>query len=572
MRSMTRSSPRCFFTAIAATQVAAAAISLYPFGNQQQQQTFNCYYATQSRYKSRLVSFQNTSRPRSFSSTRCRSSCTEGTCEQTQNERKMTKDALSIVTAAIAAVNPSKAVESHLSVSVSTLRLLDRSTEKTSTYNMENYDRIYIAAFGKAAASMALATARIISSFLVDNTNNLSINKKMSGKVITKDDHASQEDIKELEKLNIYLHFASHPVPDERSIQHSRELITDLQSFDEKTLVINCISGGGSALFCTPMAPLNLSDISTFNQCLLASGMPIHEMNVLRKKVEVGKGGGLVEIAHPATCITMVLSDVIGDPLDLIASGPSVRDTSTYEEARALVEKYHLGKDGKYELPNKVLELLEVNKNYLDDEVSKPEVDDIFEKSTTVLVGNNGLAVSSAAQYAKQLGYNPVVLGTTIEGEALHIANMYVSMAQEIQLQRTNPSLSKFPIVPLPAALISGGETTVTLSNNHGKGGRNQEIGLAAGLKMRSSKLRDIVIASVGTDGTDGPTDAAGAIVDGGTIDRLERGNNGSYSGEKALRNHDAYNFFKSPSMDESLVYTGATGTNVADVCVILIQ
>jgi glycerate-2-kinase len=484
----------------------------------------------------------------------------------------MTKDALSIVTAAIAAVNPCKAVESHLSISGgSILSLLDRSTGKYSTHNLENYDRIYVAAFGKAAAPMALATARLLSSCR-DDANNPSI--KISGKVITKDDHASLEDIEELEANNIQLHFASHPIPDDRSIQHSRELIADLQSLDEKALVINCISGGGSALFCTPLKPLNLSHMSSLNQCLLASGMPIHEMNILRKKLEVGKGGGLVEIAYPATCITMVLSDVIGDPLDLIASGPSVRDTSTYQEARELVEKYDLGIGGMYELPHEVLDLLDTS--YNDVKVSSINHErnelDIFEKSKTVLVGNNGLAVSSAARHAKELGYNPVVLGTTIEGEALHIANMYVSMAQEIQLQRTNPSLSNFPLAPLPAALISGGETTVTLSNNHGKGGRNQEIGLAAGLKMRSYKLRDIVIASVGTDGTDGPTDAAGAVVDGGTIDRLERGNGWSYNGEEALRHHDAYNFLKSSSLDEPLICTGATGTNVADVCVVLIK
>jgi Putative glycerate kinase len=567
--SMIRSSPRCFITAIAATQAAAISLHHPIICNQPSVIGYSrCQYKTKT-----TSSILPIVRLRShYSSARFLSSHSKASYEQTQMEQKMTNDALSMIDSAIAAVNPSKAVESHLSLSGSILSLLDRSTGTYSAYDLENYDRIYVAAFGKAAASMALATARILSSSCRDKSNNLSVN--ISGKVITKDDHASQEVIQELRGHNIHLYFASHPVPDERSIQHSRELIADLTDLDEKTLVINCISGGGSALFCTPLEPLDLSNMSSLNQCLLSSGMPIQEMNILRKKLEIGKGGGLVEMAHPATCITMVLSDVIGDPLDLIASGPSVRDTSTYEEANALVEKYNLGRGAKYELPLPVLETLETHNhngkvfhaNHEENEL------DVFEKSTTVLVGNNGLAVSSAARQAKDLGYNPVVLGTTIEGEAMHIANMYVSMAKEIQLQRTNPSLSHFPLAPLPAALISGGETTVTLSNNHGKGGRNQEIGLAAALKLKSHELRDIVVASVGTDGTDGPTDAAGAIVDGGTVDRLERGNGWTYSGEEALRKHDAYNFLQSSSLDESLIRTGATGTNVADVCVILIQ
>ena len=351
--------------------------------------------------------------------------------------------------------------------------------------------------------------------------------------------------------------------------------------------MINCISGGGSALFCTPKASLDLSHMSQFNEQLLACGMPITEMNVLRKKVEVGKGGGLVRAANLSRSITMVLSDVIGDPLDLIASGPSVKDESTWSEAWDLVHRYELGNGGKYELSGEILNLLRDGKDeedlatdssYSEQEgigvnIHREGADkDCFESSRTVLVGNNALAVSAAAEEAEKLGYNPVILGTTIEGEALHIANMYISMAEQVQYQRTNPSLSTFPVANLPVSLIAGGETTVTLTTNSGKGGRNQEIGLAAALKMKSRNLRDIVLASVGTDGTDGPTDAAGAVVDGATIERVESDNGHKYLGEEALRNHDAYNFFSLLRHDTPLVKTGATGTNVADVCVVLIK
>lgn len=484
----------------------------------------------------------------------------------------MTKDALDITMSAIKAVDPSKAVQSHLDVTNSEMKLLDRSTGHTYSYNLANYDSIFISAFGKAASSMALSTAQILAS--AQTPDNLPVS--IRGIVITKDDHASEEQIQELASHNIKLCFASHPIPDERSIAHSKDLLAELDSLDERTLVVNCISGGGSALFCAPKEPLDLSHMTRLSQSLLSCGMPITEMNVLRKKVELGKGGGLIETAHPAKCVTMVLSDVIGDPLDLIASGPSVKDRSTSSEAWELVERYGLGDGGKYELPIEILSILknDFEGDIQDEPILQQEEDNMFNASKTVLVGNNALAVSAAALEAKRLGYNPVVIGTTIEGEAVDIANMYVSMAQEIQLQRTNPTRSIFPSAQLPVALIAGGETTVTLTANSGKGGRNQEIGLAAGLKMRANNLRDIVIASVGTDGTDGPTDAAGAVVDGGTIDRVELDNNGTFEGDDALRKHDAYSFFDTCTSKENsaLVFTGATGTNVADVCVTLIK
>ena len=486
---------------------------------------------------------------------------------QTENEYKMTKDALQITNAAIEAVNPSKAIQTHFKVEDSYIKILNRETGEYYAYDLDDFDHLYIAAFGKAAAVMALSTAQILSK---SNVN-------MKGIVITKDDHATKGQIDELASHNISLHYASHPVPDERSVEHSKTLLKEINELaNEKTFVINCVSGGGSSLFCTPANDLDLSHMAKLNQSLLSCGMPITEMNVLRKKVEIGKGGGLVRASHPAKCVAMVLSDVIGDPLDLIASGPSVKDTSTFADAVNLVERYDLVEGGKYALPKDMLHVLYKGR---DDELeslnSDTCVDDeaeIFENSKTVLVGNNALAVAAAANQAKKLGYNPVVLGTTIEGESSDIAEMIVSMAAEVQLQRTNPSISCFPMTKLPAALIAGGETTVTLNSDSGKGGRNQEIGLAAALKMKSCNLRDIVLASIGTDGTDGPCDAAGAVVDGTTIDRVENEHNQMYKGEEALRKHDAYNFFDIMKEKGPLVKTGATGTNVADVCVTLIN
>ncbi len=494
---------------------------------------------------------------------------------QTTNEERMTKDAQRITSAAIAAVDPTTAVRDHLSYdpSTHTLSVYGASSIKEQySYKLchETYDRILICAFGKAATSMALQAAEIVSGISSvpgtgtgtgtgtgsdDNSDEKHL-IPMSGLVITKHGHATEEQISDLKSLyNIELEFASHPVPDESSVISSKKILDmvqqkqiddsenenkdnhdDTEERKKKTFIINCISGGGSALFCTPRPPLTLSDMAKTNAALLSSGMPITEMNVVRKKLELGKGGGLVGLSHPSTCVTLVLSDVIGDPLDLISSGPSVYDGSSWDDAWEIVERYGLiGNDSTDDndrsgllLPPRVIDVLQRGKDgtLMNDGGGTVGGDDLPSKnhpmfttecehstngsklSETALVGNNASAVNAAAQEAKRLGYNTVVLGTTIEGEANHIANMYVSLAQQVQMQRTDPNAASnsFPLVRLPAALIAGGETTVTLTVDHGKGGRNQEIGLAAALKLKSCNLRDIVLSSVGTDGTDGPT------------------------------------------------------------------
>ena len=507
------------------------------------------------------------------------------TSQQSPSEVKMTEHALSITQAAIQAVDPIKSIEQHLHYDPSDSTITLQSNNQSNLIyklNQSTYDSIIICAFGKAATSMALKTAQIVSQAKI----------KIKGIVITKYDHATQNEIDELKKYNIDLHFASHPIPDEQSVETSQLLLDMIRNnkndkeSKNKTLVLNCISGGGSALFCTPRHPLTLQHMANVNAQLLACGMPITEMNIIRKKLEIGKGGGLVGLAYPSTSITLVLSDVIGDPLDLIASGPSVVDESTWDDAWDLVERYGLNIGQVYELPSVVLDILKDGKDgKLDQLDDLPTLNHpVFceecayspsqsKLSETVLVGNNAQAVSAAAKEAKNLGYNPVVLGTTIEGEALDIANMYVSMAHQIQKQRTDPSSAMYPMVKLPAALIAGGETTVTLSKNHGKGGRNQEIGLAAALKMKNDGLRDMVLCSIGTDGTDGPTDAAGAVVDGSTVGQVERNNGGNFKALDALEQHDAYNFLDGAMGNpKPLVKTGPTGTNVADVCVTLIQ
>jgi len=335
-------------------------------------------------------------------------------------------------------------------------------------------------------------------------------------------------------------------------------------------------------------------------------------MNIIRKRLELVKGGNLAIKAcasgRNTDLLTLVLSDVIGDPLEYIASGPTVPDsdsddtTSGWTDVYNLMKKYNLEQN----LPKSVLEIiLDGYSGKIQDTLPKAD-NPAFLKSETVLIGNNELAVMAAAQKAQEgFGYeNTIVLGTTIEGEAQDIAGMYVSMAQQFSSSTSASSSSSASTrytPSLPICLIAGGETTVTLpsSSHTGLGGRNQEIGLKAALQLSSLKLRNVVLGSIGTDGTDGPTDAAGAIVDWNTIERVEsfwktekegdgttKKNIKTTTGIEALTKHDAYTFFDISSssigkdeQDEAasplcrpLIKTGPTGTNVADVCVVLIR
>ena len=361
----------------------------------------------------------------------------------------------------------------------------------------------------------------------------------------------------------------------QRSVAAADEVLQMAAAADARTLVVVCVSGGGSALFCAPRAPLTLGALRAANSCLLASGMPIECVNVVRKRLERGKGGRLAAACHPATVLTLILSDVIGDPLDLIASGPTVPDNDGgWEEARRLVEEYDLKAGGEHELPREVLDLLRKGNNG-DTDDTPTSTHPAFAKSNNgtklltenILIGNNRAAVMAAAEEAERRGYHSVVLGTRVDGEASCVAGSYVAMAETLSQQKRDGDV-RYPMARLPAALVAGGETTVTLpAGCRGKGGRNQELALAAAVKMREMGLRDVVLVSAGTDGTDGPTDAAGAVVHGGLV------NDTTVNAAKAaLRNHDAYNFFAGVEEKPPLVMTGPTGTNVADICIVLVR
>ena len=455
----------------------------------------------------------------------------------------LTSDCHAMLRAALLSVNPVQAVRRHVRVEFDELIVVDHDKNKQpSVYDLKAYDRIVVIAFGKASSSMAATLAEQLES----------VKDKVSGIVITKDGHATPAEQETLKRYHLKLYEASHPIPDERSVKASEHVLQYLQATaSEKTLVLTCISGGGSALCCAPVPPLTLADLQTTNEALMAAGWSIDAINVLRKRLDRVKGGRLAATAaYPSTMVSLILSDVVGDPLDLIASGPTVPDTSTWETAQTLVQQ----SSPALRLPQAVTKLL---KDGVDGKVpdSPPPTHPAFASAQTVLVGNTALAVQAAAAKAEQLGYHPVVLATQLQGEAKELANIFIGMAQQL----SQPS-APFGLI-LPAAILTGGESTVTFEK-YGKGGRNQEMGLAVALGLDQLKLSTpVVFASLGTDGTDGPTDAAGALVNDQTVSDLGRA-----EAQSALQRHDAYPYLDQmiPDGTSPLLKTGPTGTNVA--------
>ena len=466
------------------------------------------------------------------------------------SSKSVEEEVLEICQAGIKAVDPKVAIETHLKCpQVGQLQLQEL------LYHECDFDKVVLITFGKASSRMAVSMTQIIQQAFPSTP--------LFGHVIAKDHHVTKDEYTTLLSNNIHVSEASHPIPS--SVEPARAIWELCQTHASQTTLVVCgISGGGSALFCDPMPGITLQDLQQTSQQLLASGMAIQEMNAIRIQLERSKGGKLAAHAiYPSTLATLVLSDIIGDPLPLIASGPTVPPTTT-TDINALLSQYQLHKHQSNALPNTVLDIL-LQKNTAHDVQNHPMfesqkvTDQNYKLCETRLVGNNAMAVQAAYQYAHNVLKLPSVkiLSTMIEGEAKTVAQVLTRMAIH-QYNHEND-----------ICWVLGGETTVTLNSSHnGKGGRNQELALAAALDMYHQGIRtngSITVASIGTDGTDGPTDAAGAIISSGrTIspDNL-------HAAQQALLQHNAYPFLK---QQNALIQTGPTGTNVADIIVILIQ
>ncbi len=440
------------------------------------------------------------------------------------SERQLRRDAMRIFRAALAAADPRRAMLRHVRVDGDVL-VCDRKR-----YRLDRFRRVFVVGAGKAGAPMAAALETLLGRRIT------------GGLVNVKYGHTAR-------LRRVKLNECGHPVPDENGLRGAGEIARMAQDAGEDDLLLCVISGGASALLPLPAEGLTLADKQATTRALLACGANIHELNCIRKHCSGIKGGQLARLAWPATVITLLLSDVIGDDPDTIGSGPTAPDRSTFADALEIIRRYDIGK----QIPAAVRERLEQGARGEIAETPKPG-DAVFDRVQNVVAGSNREAVDAAADAAHSLGYRTMVLSTTIQGETRDIAMMHAAIAREIRA-------SGRPVKP-PACVISGGETTVTLRGD-GKGGRNQEFVLATVNEIAG--LPGIAILSAGTDGTDGPTDAAGAIADGGTAARaLEAGLN---PGDFLARN-DAYRFFD-PLGD--LIRTGPTKTNVMDVRLMLV-
>ncbi|MBI2218570.1 MAG: glycerate kinase [Candidatus Rokubacteria bacterium] len=424
--------------------------------------------------------------------------------------------ALRISRAALAAGDPRPLLHRAVRVAGSTL------TAGSLTLDLGRIRRVLVLGCGKASAWMAEAVEDILGDRVDD------------GFVVVKDGHT-----RSLRRVRIAE--AGHPVPDARGQAASGELVGLARAAGADDLVLLLISGGGSALTPAPPPPITLDEKREITRLLLGAGATIRELNAVRKHLSLVKGGQLARAAAPARVLTLILSDVIGDPLDVIASGPTAPDPSTFADALQVLERRGV----TARVSRAVLDRLRAGARGEIDETPKPG-DAVFSRVTNLVIGNNALVIDAAVSEATRLGYAPRVLTRALEGEARDVARELVKRSSES---------------PPRTCLVAGGETTVTV-RGMGCGGRCQELALAAALDIQGRQ--DIVVLAVGTDGTDGPTDAAGAVVDGSTAERAARA---GLEAHARLADNDSHAVLGASG---DLIVTGPTGTNLLDIYLVL--
>ena len=435
---------------------------------------------------------------------------------------KLRKAAGEIFQAALDAANPRIAIHRHVRREGENL-LVDGAV-----YDL-GPGRVVVVGAGKACAAMAAAVEEVLGDRIRD------------GVVVVKDGYA-------LPLRRIRVTQAGHPVPDARGAEGTSAILGLLTETRPEDLVIVLISGGGSALLPAPVAGIDLIEKQAMTRALLACGATIEEINAVRKHCSRIKGGQLARALFPARSLTLILSDVIGDPLDAIASGPTVPDTTTYGEALEVLRRYRV----EDRIPVSILRHLERGARGEIPETPKAG-DPCFATAHHCIVGNNLQSLLAARDRAARLGFQALLLTTALKGESREVAKVLAALLLEMRR-------SGHPLSP-PACLLLGGETTVTVRGK-GKGGRSQELVLAGAIAIAGG--RDLVIWSAGTDGTDGPTDAAGAVADGDTWARAKEV---GLDPLRALEENDAYHFFEGLG---DLIKTGPTLTNVMDVILLL--
>ncbi len=441
--------------------------------------------------------------------------------------RDIHADIMTLITAGLGAVHPGAAVKNHLRLSGNILEL-KKNNSIVKRYDLSLYSRIFVIGAGKATASMALAVEEILGK------------KITSGHICVKYGYT--------EKLaRIKTTEAGHPIPDKNGLDAAEAILKIAQTAGEDDLVISLISGGGSALIPLPAGEITLDDKMAVTDLLLRSGADIHEINTVRKHISNIKGGKLAFAAYPAAVINLMISDVIGDDMSIIASGPFIPDQTTKDNALAILKKYSITK----KTPHSIIKHLNSPST---DIPHKDQLASVSNSIVNVIIASNINALEAAKKKASEIGYNALILSSGFAGDSSSTASFHVSIAQEV-IKSGNPLHS-------PACILSGGETTVIVTGT-GKGGRNLDFALHAGKLL--SKMKNIIIASVGSDGSDGPTDAAGAWIDCTTVCRGEKK---GLDIEEFIQNQNSYHFFKKLG---DIITTGPTNTNVMDMRIMII-
>lgn len=456
-----------------------------------------------------------------------------------------------VLTAAIRAVDPREAVRAHVRVDGGRLHI------GTVTYPLDELGRIVVVGGGKAGAPMAAAVAELLGARIAGGALNVKygytagaggwqVRFGAGGAPVTPPDRASTAPIALIE--------AGHPTPDAAGLAGAERIAALVTGLTPRDLVLVLISGGGSALLPLPCPPITLDDYRALTTALLRCGADITEINTIRKHCSRLGGGQLARMAAPARVAALILSDVVGSPLDAIASGPTVPDRGSFADALAVVERYGIGDA----IPASVYAHLQRGAAGEIADTPKPG-DPLFERVDNIVIGDNASAGRAAVAEAQRLGFSAALLTTFVQGEAREIGRAAAGLAQGIACGQSDYAA--------PACLALGGETTVTVKG-HGAGGRNQELALAAALALDGHALpsgRQAAVVSLGTDGSDGPTDAAGGI---GTPNTLARGRALGLDARAALADNASYAYLSALG---DLIITGPTNTNVNDLIFIFV-
>jgi glycerate 2-kinase len=433
------------------------------------------------------------------------------------------EDAIEIFLAGLESVKPCNLISRYVSVEKNILRI------EKSVFDLSAIKNVYIIGVGKASAAMAQTIEQILGSRITE------------GHIITKYGHSVPLKIIETTE-------AGHPIPDDNGINGTRKILSIVTKADKDDLVICLISGGGSALMADVPERCTLEDLQKVSSILLKAGANITEMNCIRKHLSAVKGGQLSRASAPARVVSLILSDVVGDPLDVIASGPTAPDPSTFADAISIIRKYNI----MGEIPEQILRILQDGFENKRIETLK-ESDKILQLTSNLIIGTNKLALNTAKEKAESLGYESQIVTDKLDADVSEVASYITELAKQVK----NQKISK------KTCLLFAGEPTVKVKGS-GSGGRNQHLALLASVLLKD--FPGITMLSGGTDGSDGPTDATGAVVDSLT---LQKAFGLHLNPEQYIENSDSYNFFKQTG---GLIITGPTQTNVMDLIVALID